>query len=131
MKTRQYAYFAVRSASLDAAAIAARIGIAPDEIGVKDSRRPGVPKYHAWKLCSSYGRRVDDQIAELMPRLAPARAAIAALVAEGHPASLQVVRYFGADDGEPGIVGWHLERAVIEFLAATGAEIDVDEYDVV
>ncbi|MBB6034918.1 hypothetical protein [Phytomonospora endophytica] len=48
---------------------------------------------------------------------------------------LQLVRYLhdpdGVDrDGEdvPDPLGWHLDRAVLDFLAATGAELDVDEY---
>lgn len=51
-------------------------------------------------------------------------------------AILQVVRYLNRHDEQPGgspddtnLYGWRLERAVVDFLAATGAELDVDEYD--
>jgi hypothetical protein len=27
------------------------------------------------------------------------------------------------------LLGWHLDRAVLDFLQATGAVLDVDEYD--
>ncbi|MFJ8208901.1 hypothetical protein [Streptomyces sp. NPDC096033] len=55
----------------------------------------------------------------------------------GGAAVLQVVRYFKeADQDEPNAAdahntfGWHLDRTVLDFLIATGAELDVDEYDV-
>lgn len=58
---------------------------------------------------------------------------------EGHgSAVLQVVRYFNDPDQEAELpssadranhFGWHLDRDVLEFLTATGAELDVDEYD--
>ncbi|MFB6613359.1 hypothetical protein ACIGFK_03265 [Streptomyces sp. NPDC085524] len=50
---------------------------------------------------------------------------------------LEIVRYFG-DAGEPGqadpagkpnLFGWHLARDALAFLAATGAVLDVDAYD--
>jgi hypothetical protein len=60
----------------------------------------------------------------------------------GPAAVLQVVRYFndGADQQapfatedaraeEPDLFGWHLNRGVLDFLQATGAVLDVDEYD--
>ncbi|MFD3837962.1 hypothetical protein ACFWWC_17105 [Streptomyces sp. NPDC058642] len=28
------------------------------------------------------------------------------------------------------LFGWHLGREILDFLSATGAELDVDEYDV-
>ena len=29
----------------------------------------------------------------------------------------------------PNLFGWHLDRAALDFLQATGAVLDVDEYD--
>ncbi|MFI9230802.1 hypothetical protein [Streptomyces rimosus] len=56
-----------------------------------------------------------------------------------------MVRYFReahepGDDGDngddeqsgtekPNLLGWSLDRKVLEFLAVTGAVLDVDEYD--
>lgn len=62
---------------------------------------------------------------------------------EGEPgleAWLEVVRYFNDDEqeektGQPlegekhNLFGWALDREAIEFLAATGTLLDVDEYD--
>jgi hypothetical protein len=48
---------------------------------------------------------------------------------------LHVVRYFNDPDQDPGtakapnLFGWHLNRNVLDFLIATNAELDVDEYD--
>jgi hypothetical protein len=94
------------------------------------------------------GLRVDEQIARIMERLTPHTAAIAALtrrlkVEEGGPSAvLEVVRKFKdepdlpvlpteADAGAEAsdLFGWHLGRDVLDFLQATGAVLDVDEYD--
>ncbi|MFE3988999.1 hypothetical protein ACFXPR_31350 [Nocardia tengchongensis] len=57
---------------------------------------------------------------------------------------MQVVRYFGDTDGveaasddatweqahkRPRPLGWHLSQPVLQFLASTRTERDVDEYD--
>jgi hypothetical protein len=59
--------------------------------------------------------------------------------------NLQLVRYFDDDEGEEEelsppnaplqklagqhqLLGWHLERDSLQFLARVGAEIDADEY---
>jgi hypothetical protein len=64
---------------------------------------------------------------------------------ESAGAVLQVVRYFDDPDGEEEelsppdaelqklsgqhqLLGWHLDREVLDFLMATGASLDVDEY---
>ncbi|KDN88228.1 hypothetical protein KCH_00190 [Kitasatospora cheerisanensis KCTC 2395] len=51
-------------------------------------------------------------------------------------AILQVNRWFNLHDdqssGSPddtNLLGWHLDREVLDFLAATGADLDVGEYD--
>ncbi|WP_405717546.1 hypothetical protein [Streptomyces sp. NBC_01537] len=49
---------------------------------------------------------------------------------------LQVVRHFNDTaqnrldaSGTADLFGWHLDRNVLDFLTAVGAELDVDEYD--
>ncbi|WP_406224560.1 DUF4279 domain-containing protein [Streptomyces canus] len=58
------------------------------------------------------------------------------LARTGGGAVLHIVRYFNdTDQAQPGAVdapnlfGWHLDRNVLDFLSATGAELDIDEYD--
>ena len=80
----------------------------------------------------------------MVGRLQPHTEAIARLAGrlateEGHgSAVLQVVRYFNDTDQDAerpapadrtNLFGWHLDRDVLAFLTATGAELDVDEYD--
>ncbi|SBT42072.1 DUF4279 domain-containing protein [Micromonospora auratinigra] len=155
MRVRQYVYFSLRSEHVPAEAMTTRLGMTPDEILVRGSRRqhPPLPAVHAWKIvCRDGGLRVDEQIDRVIDRLEPVTGQIAALVAEsddgqgaGVTAQLQVVRYLNDDEGEaespqpddtdlvrlPGqhqLLGWHLDRRVLEFLHDTGAELDVDEY---
>jgi hypothetical protein len=43
--------------------------------------------------------------------------------------SLQLVRYFNdQDDGVEDVLGWHISRADLQFLAEISASIDSDEY---
>ncbi|MBX3160029.1 MAG: DUF4279 domain-containing protein [Deltaproteobacteria bacterium] len=147
MRIRQRAYFAVKSDRLSAAEITARLGLGPDESTVRGSRvaDPPRPALHAWTIRCDRAVRVDEQLGELMARLAPVRAALTTLLAEGHYGVLQVVRHLAdpegdlerhpqRDDdlevleGQHQLLGWHLDRAMIEFLVETGVELDVDEY---
>ncbi|MBQ0892879.1 DUF4279 domain-containing protein [Micromonospora sp. U56] len=155
MRVHQYVYFSLRSDYIPADEIAARLGTEADEIRVKASRRenPPAPRCHAWNVvCRDGGLTVDEQIDRVIDRLQPLTDQIAALAreidaseGECRAATLQVVRYFNDDDGEeenpqpdgtdlvrlPGqhqLLGWHLDRRVLEFLHHTGAELDVDEY---
>jgi hypothetical protein len=121
-----------------------QLGIAPDEVSVRGSRftepRP-IPVDHCWKIvCREPGLRVDEQITSILGRLQPHTDRIAdlalRLVGNGGGAVLQVVRYFNDIDQDqpnaadaPNLFGWHLDRNVLDFLIATGAELDVDEYD--
>jgi hypothetical protein len=139
----QYAYFALFSRSTSATEMAAVLGLEPDETTVRGSRRTepeAVPVQHCWKIvCREPELRIDEQIGRIVERLAPYTAAIAALAGRLHTeddesgAVLEVVRYFNdqaAATGEaPNLFGWHLDRAVLDFLQATGAVLDVDEYD--
>jgi hypothetical protein len=118
MKLRQYVEFGVRSETLSPEQLTERIGVEPDKVVVMGSRRQlprPVPRSHRWIV------RCDS-------------------------AQLSVGRWFGDDDGEEevGVVkgadgstlregvwlyGWHLDREVLEFLVDIGADLDVDEYD--
>jgi uncharacterized protein DUF4279 len=138
----QYAYFALFSRLTSAVEMAAVLGVEADETAVRGSKRtvPSVvPVHHCWRVvCREPGRSVDEQIGHITGRLAPHTAAIAALAGrldaegDGSGAVLAVVRSFtGPEDADdaPNLFGWHLGRTVIDFLQATGAELDVDEYD--
>ncbi|MFE5207197.1 DUF4279 domain-containing protein [Streptomyces sp. NPDC056600] len=144
MPLRQYAYFALFSRHTSADAMTSRLGITPDEVRVRGSRctEPAVlPVEHSWMIvCREPGLRVDEQITRILDRLRPhsdrVRDLTRQLAGTGGGAVLQVVRHFdgagqdppGATD-DPDIFGWHLDRGVLDFLSATGAELDVDEYD--
>lgn len=96
---------------------------------------------------------LDEMIAHLVDRVEPFSEAIGRLAREldqgrgddGSCAVLQVVRYLDDEDGEEEdlrpphqgfekiagqhqLLGWHLDRRVLQFLVATRAELDVDEY---
>ncbi|MGK5642964.1 DUF4279 domain-containing protein [Streptomyces sp. URMC 126] len=143
MPLTQYAYFALHSRHTSADAMTDRLGMAPDEVTVRGSRftEPAVvPVDHSWKVvCRDPGLRVDEQITRVLDRLRSHTDHISTLAGEltgtGGGAVLQVVRYF-ADTGPaqpvaadtPNLFGWHLNRGVLDFLTATGAELGVDEY---
>jgi hypothetical protein len=152
MPVRQYAYFALSSHSTSAAEMTAVLGIEPDTTVIRGSRRTepsAVPVAHRWVVeCRDPGLAVDEQIARILERLTPHTDAIAALArrldAEPEPgpsAVLEVVRYFNeveqhpehqtqASADEPSrTLGWHLGRDVLDFLQATRAALDVDEYE--
>ncbi|MEV0648275.1 DUF4279 domain-containing protein [Phytomonospora sp. NPDC050363] len=150
MRMSQYVYFAIKSETMPATEITARLGVEPDRFSVRGSRRadPPVPVCHSWQVrCDERGLRVDEQIDRVLARLTPVTAKIAELCREPDEvaAVLEVVRFFEDEDGEDPkpqpaeenlvripdqhLLGWVLDRRVIEFLAATGAFLDVDEYD--
>ena len=149
MKIKQYVYFGISSEVLTAEEIGTRIGLVPDRITVRGSRieDPPRPVRHKWELgCYEPGLDISELVARVLERLEPARTEIRELVHEdGVQAWLQIVRYFGAEDGEEEVIdetpeglvklsgqhqllGWHLHRDTLEFLNDVGAEIDADEY---
>ncbi|MGX6606060.1 DUF4279 domain-containing protein [Micromonosporaceae bacterium Da 78-11] len=147
MLIRQYAYFALRSERTAATDIAARVGLEPDQVMVRGSKRadPVLPVSHAWQIvCRLPGLPVDDLITHLLDRLEPFADEIGRLVTEGDVhACMQVVRHFdeGEDEdlstgvdglvklaGQHQLLGWHLNRRTLNFLTATNADLDVDEY---
>jgi hypothetical protein len=151
VKVDQYVYFALKSEHMSAEEMAARLGLEADETIVRGSRRldPPRPAVHIWKISIPRSSLpVDDMITALVDRLEPYASAIGALAEEldrdepGRTAVLQVVRFFGEDEedevsteewmtevpAQPRPLGWHLDRRVLDFLQATRAELDVDEY---
>lgn len=150
MPLDQYVYFALSSERTTAQEMTGLLGIQPDETKVRGSRivQPAIPVCHRWKVvCREPGLRVDEQIAHVLDRLRPHTDRIASLARRlgeepgaGRAATLQVVRYFRKADEpskdsqlraeeEPNLFGWHLDQEVLDFLAATGALLDIDEYD--
>ncbi|MEW2553290.1 DUF4279 domain-containing protein [Streptomyces zhihengii] len=144
MPLRQYACFALFSQHTSADAMTSQLGITPDEVTVRGSRftEPAVvPVDHSWMVvCREPNLRVDEQITRILDRLQPHTHRICDLTRHlartGGGAVLQIVRHFNDTDqaqpeaaDAPNLFGWHLDRKVLDFLSATGAEIDIDEYD--
>ncbi|MCX4734546.1 DUF4279 domain-containing protein [Streptomyces sp. NBC_01363] len=149
MPLNQYVYFALSSERTTAREMADLLGIEPDEVTVRASRlaEPPRPVCHRWKIvCRAPGLRVDEQVTQILDRLRPHTGRIAELVRRLDPegecpsAVLEIVRYFNDDEcadeadrpdtsQHPNLFGWHLDRDVLDFLSATGAVLDVDEYD--
>lgn len=153
VRIRQYVYFRLFSEIVTAADITDVLGIHPDTVSVRGSRRanPAVPVTHSWNIQDDErGHTVDDQIEQVIHRLRPIEGKIRELVAgTAVSACLQIVRYFDDEDGEveildetvspagevltklPGqhqLLGWHLDARTLAFLLNVGAEIDCDEY---
>ncbi|MGW6980434.1 DUF4279 domain-containing protein [Streptomyces sp. NPDC054932] len=144
MPLHQYAYFALFSRHTSADDMTSQLRITPDEVTVRGSRitEPAmVPVDHSWMVvCRDPGLRVDEQITRILDRLQPHTDRISDLTrhlaSTGGGSVLNVVRYFNdTDQAQPGaadatnLFGWHLDRKVLNFLSATGAELGVDEYD--
>lgn len=154
MKIRQYCCFAITSTEVTAADVTARLLVEPDRVLVRGSRRTvpkPVPVCHSWAIeCDSPGLRVDEQLDVILDRLAPHLAAIAGYLDELREAGsdvvarLQVARMFDDEDGEEEeltetgdgavklggqhqLLGWRIERPVLDFLQLMRAELDVDE----
>jgi hypothetical protein len=108
--------------------------LAADEVALRASRIKNQPRpvTNIWTLRSDApGLTVDDHIKLLIERLGPFKSAIRGLVdaQDGIKARLEVVRYFGAEDGEKEVITWMgAERDVLEFVCAVDADLWVDEY---
>ncbi|MFG3053337.1 DUF4279 domain-containing protein [Kitasatospora sp. NPDC048239] len=148
MSLTQYVYFAISSVGTTADEITQLLGVEPDEVTVRGSLSTSphtIPFCHCWKVvCCEPGLPVDEQIGQVLGRLRPRMEALTDLTTrlaaeEGRGgAILQVHRYFNRDGELPSglpddtnLFGRHLDRAVVDFLAATGADLDVGEYDMV
>jgi hypothetical protein len=143
--TRQYCYFALKSATLSAEDITDRLLMPPDEAMVLGGRNPDrrLPRQHAWKIVRRGTESVDDQIQHIVDRLGPVHARLVALVTDADVSPvMQVVRYFHDEEGTqappagappmadaPRPLGWNLSLPVLEFLTSVRAMLDVDEYD--
>ncbi|WP_433685791.1 DUF4279 domain-containing protein [Nocardia sp. CA-119907] len=137
----------MRSTSLSAAEMTARLGLEPDRVLVMGSRSPErvLPRFHAWQILRRSDESVDDQIQYLVDRLETVRAVLVSLCSDDEVSPvMQVVRHFGDPDGveaapdgiawdqaqqRPRPLGWHLPLSVLDFLVSTRTELDVDEYD--
>ncbi len=151
MLVEQYVYLGLRSDALTPDEITAAVGLVPDRVEGRGSKHPehDIPRAHLWAVeCRGADSGVDELIDRLLVRVTEAAEAVRRLVdAESVSAVIQVVREFspqapegrggpGPSDQEgadappsSGVLGWHLDRRVVAFLHASGAELDVDEYD--
>jgi Domain of unknown function (DUF4279) len=146
---RQYVHFVIFSDTLSGAAIADLVGLEPDRIAVRGSRRtdPPIPRSHRWEVvCESHGMPIDEQVEAVLERLRPIESALTDVTTSPHcTAVLQLVRYFDHEDGEPEevsdpndrlqklpgqhqLLGWYLPHKDLAFLVRLGASIDADEY---
>lgn len=153
MRIRQYVYFRLASEEIEAAEITQSLGVVPDRVLVRGTKRanPPAPATHSWELhCDLPGRTVDDQIEQVLSRVRPVAEAIRELSATTDiVAVLQIVRDLDAEDGQEDsadeprladgevltklagqhhLLGWHLDAETLTFLASVGADIDCDEY---
>jgi hypothetical protein len=124
-------YFQIRSEILSHAAISQTIGVASTSNVERGTPiRPGHPKLHLdhrWEFeiepntpCSA-----DQRLARLIARLGPSAPAIRSLPPE---CRRQLSIVFEAWAGNPQFGGLHFDTSVTEFLAATGASLDIDLY---
>jgi Domain of unknown function (DUF4279) len=144
MLIRQYVYFALKSEEVSAAQLAVLIGLQPDRVRVRGAKQaePPVPVCHSWEIESGGDGPIDQQIALIVSRLAPVLDRIVAVVKELNASGvLQIVRFIDGRDSDDvsasgwqpladpsPLLGWHLDRQVVDFIAASGCEVDVDEY---
>jgi hypothetical protein len=153
VRIRQYVYFALSSQTVTAAEVTGELGLEPDQVKVRGSRRssPAIPVLHSWQIeCDERGLDVDELITRVLDRVRPYADRIARLVmGRDLDATLQIVRDFDAEDGEaevlddtllpdgtvlskfPGqhqLLGWHLDADTMRLLLTMHAEVDCDEY---
>jgi len=154
MKIAQRVYFALSSVSTTASEITARVGVEPDELAVRGSKRTTptvVPLEHSWSIhCRHRKWPLDLQIAEVLDRVTPIADRVQHLVHQGDvTAHLVIVRNLDDEDGEeeafdPSItedgqlleklggqhqlLGWHLTPEKLQLLASLHAGITADEY---
>lgn len=153
MKISQRVYFDVSSETMPAADVTARLGVEPDRLQVRGSRRtqPPVPALHSWSVhCHERGMALDAQISAVLARIEPVRERLLDLAAS-HKVSLclVIVRHLDDPDGEeerfdaaitsdgkllerlPGqhqLLGWSLTHEQLGFLASIRCSIWADEY---
>jgi hypothetical protein len=131
-KVQQYCYFWMASPVVTASEITDVLGLAPDRVSVRGSKRaelPPVPVEHAWELRCERQARIDEQASEILRRIEPVADKVRSLTnRDDIRAGLMMVRYFDDEEGGYGAMGWSLAPAQIALLAHLGASIDADEY---
>lgn len=131
-KVRQYCYFWISSQVVNASEITELLGVAPDRVQIRGSRREEptpVPVNHTWQVRCERHARIDEQASEVLSRIEPVAGAVRALTERGDTyAGLTMVRYFDAEEGGYSAMSWGLVPGQIELLAQMGASIDADEY---
>jgi hypothetical protein len=108
--------------------------------------------HHSWKIeCRTAGLRVDEQIEQVLGRIAPVAERVRDLAETDEVATrLQIVRLFDDDDGEEELfeggidedgglyerlagqhqlLGWRLTSDQLSLLVSVRASIDSDEYN--
>ena len=131
-KVRQYCYFWIASPVVTASEITELLGVTPDRVGVRGSRRAQpkpVPIEHSWELRYEPHAPIDEQASDVLRRIESAAALVRTLTSRDDVcAGLMMVRYFDDEDGGYGAMSWRLAPAQIALLADMGASIDADEY---
>ena len=120
---------------MPASEMSAVLGLEPDEITVRavDLVDPPVPASHEWMVtCRDPEKTVDEQVEDLVQRLAPYTAQIAQLAAhlerdECGGARLHIVRQVNTPTAFIYGSSWRLKRQVLHFLHVTYADLNVDE----
>ncbi len=153
MKISQYVYLDIGSDTVTAAEVTAYLGMEPDKVRVRGTRRaePPVPASHSWSVtCREPGLPLDIQIGKVLDRVAPLRERLRDLGSTKDVwICLVIVRHFDHPEGEeehidaattergelleklPGqhqLLGWYLDTPQLEFLAYVNAAILADEY---
>jgi Domain of unknown function (DUF4279) len=153
VRISQRVYFSIWSETLPAAEMTGYLGIEPDELGVRASRRsePPIPVGHSWSLhCRERGLKLDEQIGKVLQRVEPIKQRLLDLAAgQDVDYRLIIVRYLDDDDGEeeeflaaitkdgkllegvPGqhqLLGWVLTPDQMTLLASIRCPIVADEY---
>ena len=155
MRIRHYVHFGLYSRRITAATMTARLLLEPDSFSVGSrTELEAASRQHSWRIeCRTPGLDIGTQVTRVLDRLRPSMDRVIALAEEvarlesGDGARLSIVRYYNDARGEPiepsrspvagsrwiggtgsRLLGWNLDRSVLDFLAATGADLDVDEY---
>jgi hypothetical protein len=150
-KMSQYVYFSVSSEDLSFEDIEQRLGLKADVHGVHGEEGnkldSSIPVTNYWRIDSHIENQpVDEQIDAIIHKLLPIRSTLEELSKLEHVSiTLQVVRNFadargsaeklvrknGLDKlaGQHQLLGWHLDKVIIEFLHSIKAVLDIDEYN--